>query len=186
MRLTYIKSLFNFGLIARTIVNISLLASFAVIIGWGVAFAILKTKPPVPLVSYNDLTPSAKKQVDCLAENIYHEARSEPEEGQLAVALTTMNRVNSEHYPKTICAVVKQRTANVCQFSWWCENVYINDKASYNQSRQLAMDVYINYERMKDITAGALFYHASYVSPGWKNVVYIKQIGTHKFYGLKT
>ncbi len=38
------------------------------------------------------------KELRCLALNIYFEARGEKTEGQLAVALVTMNRMKSRHY----------------------------------------------------------------------------------------
>ena len=44
-------------------------------------------------VAYSELTKDTKKQIDCLADNIYYEARSEPEKGKVAVALVTLNRV---------------------------------------------------------------------------------------------
>lgn len=54
------------------------------------------------------------KDVDCLAKNIYYEARGEPVSGQIAVALVTINRVESTRYADTICGVVYQKG----QFSW--------------------------------------------------------------------
>lgn len=42
----------------------------------------------------------------CLALNVYHEARSENYDGQMAVAQVTLNRVASEKYPDSICDVV--------------------------------------------------------------------------------
>lgn len=54
------------------------------------------------------------QDVDCLAKNIYYEARGEPVRGQIAVALVTINRVESTKYADTICGVVYQKG----QFSW--------------------------------------------------------------------
>ncbi len=48
------------------------------------------------------------RQMRCLAEAIYFEARSEPEEGQAAVAQVVLNRVMHENYPDTVCGVVYQ------------------------------------------------------------------------------
>ena len=49
--------------------------------------------------------------VMCLALNLYHEARSEPLKGQLAVAHVVMNRVNDPQFPQTVCGVIKQKTS---------------------------------------------------------------------------
>lgn len=144
-------------------------------------------------VSYHNLTPQAKRQIDCLAENIYFESAHEPELGKLAVALVTLNRVNSGNYPNDICGVVYQKTKDthdrtVCQFSWVCmpeflsKRLTIKSKPLYYDIRDLSVHVFLNYERMEDITQGAMFYHADYVNPGWRLPVNTK-IGRHIFYG---
>jgi spore germination cell wall hydrolase CwlJ-like protein len=53
------------------------------------------------------------KDVDCLAKNIYYEAATEPEEGKVAVAMVTINRVRDGRFGKSICSVVDQRTVRV-------------------------------------------------------------------------
>ena len=59
--------------------------------------------------------------LQCLALNVYWEARSEPMQGQLAVAAVTLNRVNDPRFPDDICDVVRQGgevRKHRCQFSW--------------------------------------------------------------------
>jgi len=58
--------------------------------------------------SYESVMENRKKQLTCLATNIYFEARNEPFAGQFAVALVTLNRVNDTAFPNTICDVVYQ------------------------------------------------------------------------------
>jgi len=138
-------------------------------------------------VSYKDLSPQAKKQVECLAQNIYYEAGWEPEEGQVAVAMVTMNRVEDGRFGNSICGVVKQKVQNTCQFTWFCEHkalTNINHNV-YNDVKNLAAYVYANYDKMDDPSKGSLFYHADYVNPKWKNMVYMVKIGHHKFYNRK-
>ena len=133
-------------------------------------------------IEYTELTKDAKKEVDCLAENIYHEARAEPTKGQLAVALVTMNRVNDERFPKKICEVVKQKTNGTCQFSWYCMKVKLNKSSEdYQEALKAALHVYANYENIDDFTRGSLYYHADYVHPGWKLLKTVV-IGRHIFY----
>lgn len=133
-------------------------------------------------VQYSQLTKSAQKQVDCLADNIYHEAGYEPEKGKEAVAMVTLNRVNDPRYPKDICSVVKQKVNSTCQFSWFCEGKSaIRNYFVYNQAREVAVYVYANYEKLSDVTQGALYYHADYVNPRWK-LQKTTQIGRHIFY----
>ena len=133
-------------------------------------------------VSYNQLTKETQKQVDCLAENIYHEAGYEPREGKEAVALVTLNRLQDPRFPKDICGVVKQKTNTTCQFSWFCQNVgKPSNSAVYEQAKEVAVYVYANYENLRDITKGALYYHADYVNPKWK-LEKTTVIGRHIFY----
>ena len=62
-----------------------------------------------PIVDIN----ISSKDIDCLAKNIYYEAGSEPEEGKVAVAMVTINRVRDGRFGKTVCSVVDQRTVIV-------------------------------------------------------------------------
>lgn len=145
-------------------------------------------------VKYSQLTTEARKQVDCLADNIYFEAGYEPDDGKKAVAFVTLNRVQDPRYPKDICSVVKQKAriehigdrVVVCQFSWFCENKQNpRGKNAYEEARDIAVFVYANYEKLRDITNGALYYHADYVRPNWKNLEKTAVIGRHIFYKEK-
>jgi len=133
-------------------------------------------------ITYTELTKEARQQVDCLAENIYHEAGYESEEGKVAVALVTLNRTQDPRFPKDICGVVKQKTVGTCQFSWFCMAVNINKRSDvYDKAMDVALHVYANYENIDDITKGALYYHADYVNPRWK-LQRTTVIGRHIFY----
>lgn len=137
-------------------------------------------------IEISQLTQDARTQVDCLADNIYHEAGYEPDSGKVAVALVTLNRVQDPRYPKDICSVVKQKVKSTCQFTWWCENKITNrNKEAYENSKEIALYVYANRERIKDFTQGALFYHADYVRPNWKGLEKTAVIGRHIFYKEK-
>ena len=57
----------------------------------------------------------SSKDEDCLARNIYYEAGSESEEGKVAVAIVTINRVKDSRFGNGICGVVNQRTVFVRQ-----------------------------------------------------------------------
>ena len=165
------------------------------ILGFSVALANFQT-PNMPYKAYyNNLTADTKKEIECLAENIYFEAAYEPDKGKVAVAFVTLNRVKSKHFENDICGVVKQKTGSVCQFSWYCEDrpkamslgkVLTNSNSPlYNDIRNIAIYVYANYERLEDPTKGALFYHADYVNPGWRNMERTAVIGRHIFYNRK-
>lgn len=130
------------------------------------------------------VTKTQAKEIECLALNIYREARGEPHLGMIAVAFVTMNRVYNEDFPPTVCEVVKQRDKRVCQFSWYCmRGLPVVDPYNYEYIKKIATLVYANSDKMKDPTKGALFYHANYVKPRWSfRMKKTTIIGKHIFY----
>lgn len=127
------------------------------------------------------------RQLDCLAQNIYWEAANEPFEGKVAVAQVTINRADHPSFPKDICQVVYQKNVIyskvVCQFSWVCEHkaaIRQKDNDAFRESYEVAKRVYLESFRLPSLH-DALYYHASYVQPGWR-LTRITQIGQHIFY----
>jgi spore germination cell wall hydrolase CwlJ-like protein len=128
------------------------------------------------------------RQLDCLTRNIYWEAASEPFEGRVAVAQVTLNRVESGKFADTICGVVYQKNVIyekvICQFSWYCETGYKVKpihKELWAESELVAKKVLLENFRLPGLKE-ALYYHADYVTPGWKKPR-IDKIGHHIFYG---
>lgn len=124
-----------------------------------------------------------RKQIECLAINSYHEARNEPYEGVIAVSNVVLNRVADERFPDTPCEVVYQRNRRGCQFSWYCDgrSDYPANREKYQELTAIAEKVYTG--KYEDVTEGANFYHATYVSPRWRHAMERKkQIGLHVFY----
>ena len=128
------------------------------------------------------------RQLDCLTRNIYWEAASEPFEGKVAVAQVTMNRVQDGRFGDGVCGVIYQKNVIyekvICQFSWVCETthkvrpVY---QPLWRESELVAKKVLLENFRLPGLN-DALYYHADYVSPGWKKPK-IDKIGRHIFYG---
>jgi spore germination cell wall hydrolase CwlJ-like protein len=128
------------------------------------------------------------KQLECLTRNIYWEAASEPFEGKVAVAQVTMNRVASGKFGDSVCGVIYQKNVFyekvICQFSWVCETTHQVRpiyKPLWQESELVAKKVLLENFRLPGLQ-NALYYHADYVSPGWK-LPRIDQIGRHIFYG---
>ncbi|MGH8732463.1 MAG: cell wall hydrolase, partial [Burkholderiales bacterium] len=116
---------------------------------------------------------------DCLARNVYYEARGEPSAGQYAVAEVTMNRKASPHYPKTVCAVVYQKEA----FSWTELDVLEPPAGdAWIHAVHVAEDVYYQ-RRPRMLQANVIHFHATYVRPDWsKERQRVARIGKHVFY----
>jgi len=137
---------------------------------------------------------ASSPEEECLALNVYYEARSDNMAGKYAVADTVLNRVTDSRYPNTICDVVKQGKLgdppgsevrrNKCQFSWYCDGKSDNpqDNDSWQKAQIVAYNI-INYRKFRGITEGSTHYHATYVSPAWiDSLELIGTIGQHIFY----
>lgn len=136
----------------------------------------IKTLLLVPLLIPLNVLPSnipqpvtqvPHKEIDCLAEAIYHEARGEPLKGQLAVAYVIINRVKSHKFPPTACAVVRQPG----QFTY----KHTKNKVPHKY-KALAYSALTKPYKFK-----ALYFHSVKISPGWNKRKYAK-IGNHIFY----
>ena len=139
----------------------------------------------------------------CLALNAYWEARDQDMKGMLAVSQVVMNRVESEYYPDTACEVVYQGPTkpswkdpsvsypvkNRCQFSWYCDGKGDKPKdiKTYNKLLDISYAILDKQMPFIDLTDGALFYHADYVTPGWaKTKIKTVEIQDHIFYRWET
>lgn len=145
--------------------------------------------------------------IECMAKNIYFEAKSQSLVGQIAVGLVVLNRVKSKNFPNDVCKVVYQGPVREswktkkypslpkelreyypvrhrCQFSWYCDGFKdtIKEPSVYANILSIATklmgDVY-------DFTDGATHYHATYVSPEWTNLEVAFTIDDHIFYRPK-
>lgn len=131
---------------------------------------------------------ASNEDLHCLALNVYWEARTEPWLGKLAVAMVTLNRVESRHFENTICAVVRQGGEKVkhrCQFSWYCDGKRDEplNQAAWREAKEIAR-LALEYQA-SDPTDGALYFHADYVRPKWSKTMTKKtRIGRHLFYGI--
>jgi hypothetical protein len=131
-----------------------------------------------------------QRQADltCLARNVYHEARGEPITGQYAVAEVTLNRVDSRHFPDTVCEVVyekrfdSRRNRLVGAFSWTeFDSVAEPRGIEWQRARRAAEAIYD--KQHEPAIPGALFYHADSIEPRWaKTKNRIAKIGSHIFY----
>jgi spore germination cell wall hydrolase CwlJ-like protein len=191
----------------------NILTGFCVLsVGYLMFYAELDAKPapsiiPVELVEQKTkpkailLNRHSDEELECLALNIYHEARGESILGQEAIAWVTLNRVKHEDYPNTICGVVKQAKyskwwkevkgkdvplKNKCHFSWYCDGV--SDEPKEQKNWEIAQNIafYIStiHGHTDDPTQGAIMYHADYVNPYWAtHYQKLTVIDTHIFYG---
>jgi spore germination cell wall hydrolase CwlJ-like protein len=156
------------------------------------ALAVVKedTPPPAPPPP-PDIVHIELNEINCLAEAVYFEARSESIVGQIAVAQVIMNRVDLAMGTSTICAVVREAKLDKdgkplkhkCQFSYYCDGKpeVIHNMKAYHQASVVAAMVIagVGIEDLRD----AVYYVGVGSSPSWlKDMVFVKRVGNHLFY----
>lgn len=121
---------------------------------------------------------TSSREQECLAGAVYFEAKSESLEGQLAVADVIINRSRSGRFPASLCGVVFQRS----QFSFVRGGDFPPIARSSQDWREAVGISEVAMRDLKDSgVSDALFFHARYVSPGWR-LHRVGTIGNHVFY----
>jgi spore germination cell wall hydrolase CwlJ-like protein len=119
-----------------------------------------------------DLPPA---EVRCLEAAIHHEAKGESFAGKLAVGNVVLNRVAAPDFPKSVCAVVKQKK----QFSWYQGNEAKLHAAVSKETKSAAK------KAMAAKRDDVMYFHATYVAPKWsKHLRRQYTLGNHIFYAL--
>jgi len=130
-----------------------------------------------------------KKELGCMAKNIYFESRDQELKGQIAVGLVTFNRVHSKNFPNSICEVVWQKRWSkrygkwIAQFSWTLDGKSDVPRESAAFQSAMRLSTALLAGGIEDFTKGADHYHAEYVNPSWaKKLTLVAQIDDHIFY----
>lgn len=121
----------------------------------------------------------------CLTAAVYYEARSEPADGQRAVAQVVLNRVRDKAFPHSVCGVVYQGVGSGrgCQFSFACDGSMNRSRepGAWYRAERVAVAA-LNGGVMAEV-GNATFYHASYVLPWWaSSLTRLGAVGSHIFY----
>jgi len=123
------------------------------------------------------------RDLECLTQAVYYEARGETAAGQAAVAQVVLNRTRHPAYPKTVCGVVFQRARASCQFSFACDgSVYRRvETGAWRRAEQVAAHA-LNGKVMADV-GNSTHFHVASINPGWgASLLRVRQVGQHIFY----
>lgn len=142
--------------------------------------------------------PEGGDDTQCMVCAIYHEARGETIEGQIAVALVILNRVESPKYPNTVCAVVWQKGYSSTNNRYYGQFSFTTDDMPDDMTSTQAILDAESASIMANVIYGmnegqsylgidrdVLWYHTIYVNPDWSEKMTLRQsIGVHEFYAL--
>lgn len=132
------------------------------------------------LVASIDTSTAMSRELTCLAQAIYFEARGEPLDGQLAVARVIINRAASSEFPDDYCAVVTQRG----QFSFVRGGripVPARGSAAWDSAQAIARIAH--RDLWHSAADDSLYFHATHVRPRWAGRMTARAtINRHVFY----
>lgn len=130
------------------------------------------------LVEQTEVPAALSDELECLAGAVYFEAKSETLAGQLAVGRVVIARSQSGRFPASYCGVVYQPS----QFSFIRgRSMPAINRASRNWQNAVKIAVIADQGTWKSPVEGAMFFHATHVSPRWGKVRMAK-IDGHIFY----
>jgi len=152
----------------------------------GPSIAIDLTAAP-PFLAAASSPGDAQRALECLTAAIYYEARSEPVEGQEAVAQVVLNRVRNPAFPNSVCGTVYEGSSREtgCQFTFTCDGSMAarREPAAWERARQVAAQALAGFVYAPVGTA--TYYHTTAVHPWWDaRVNEVAHIGAHLFFQL--
>lgn len=127
----------------------------------------------------------SSRELECLTQAVYFEARGETPAGQAAVAQVVLNRVRHSAFPKTVCGVVYQGAARRkgCQFSFACDGSVrrTRETAAWGRAQRVASKALSG--AVQASIGDATHFHTINVAPNWgPRLIRTAQVGLHVFY----
>lgn len=125
------------------------------------------------------------RDLDCLTQAAYYEARGEGLDGMRAVTQVVLNRARHGAFPNSVCGVVFQGAGrrSGCQFSFTCDGSMRGgvNRAAWNRAREVATRALSGYVYAP--VGSATHFHTTGVAPGWRaSLIQVTQVGRHLFY----
>lgn len=131
-------------------------------------------------------TTEERRQLLCLAVNIYHEASVTDEQDGWAVGFVTINRLQDGRWGDTICQVIGARS----QFGWVRGSLTTKvgtefaspDFQRWERAQRIAYLI-LNDTDLPDVTDGRMFFwNRRTDNPPWKRAAYdLMRIGVHVY-----
>ena len=125
------------------------------------------------------------RDLECLTQAVYYEARGETPSGQAAVAQVVLNRARHPAFPKSVCGVVFQgaQGRGACQFSFACDGSMRKRREPGAWARAERVATKALSGAVMNTVGTATHFHTVNVSPGWgPRLIRVGQVGLHIFY----
>lgn len=135
----------------------------------------------IALLSFNAEAKSYNKELKCLTDMAYTEARGEGYKGVKAVTDVMFNRIKSKQFPNTICANFYKRN----QYEGTKYVRHIDKNLIYLSIHEQVKSEYSKFKKgtWRDSTRGATFFNSN-GKPATKRLKLTSRIGGHWFYRI--
>lgn len=124
----------------------------------------------------------SSREIQCLRNMVYGEARSESNEAQIAVATTAINRALSDRWPDNLCEVVTQDN----QFHGYSASITlkgIHDIKSWDNALAVARFTTANYAKLSEDLRSTYFFRSDGNIVQWRDKeLVMSQVGKFNFY----
>lgn len=144
---------------------------------------------PINIPEARDLDEQALRDLECLAWNVYFEARGGTRPEQIAVAYVPINRVSHTAFSGDICT-------NVFQYGWaggrrqyqfsWAGIVrgprWRREDDTWERMQRIALAVYRS--EVADTANGATYFHHHNLAPSWAPNHRKIRLGSHVFWRM--
>lgn len=134
------------------------------------------------------------REIFCLAQSAFFEARGEGFRGMVAVSEVVKNRADHPDYPDTLCGVINQigyvKGKKVCQFSWVCNkrritdilnSKYLKDSTLESWEMSIKAALFVYYSDTNHVANGATHFHRVGLKTGWRGMKVVVSIRNHDF-----
>ncbi|PJI91859.1 cell wall hydrolase [Yoonia maricola] len=119
--------------------------------------------------------PASASDINCMARAMYFESNRSSRDGMIAVGSVVMNRVQSDDFPNTVCAVVSQKN----QFA---PGVISKSFDGQGQTLAEASARAVLAGELHPNIGGARFFHAAWYDANFNNIHYVLTTGGNAFY----
>lgn len=145
----------------------------------------LATAPGAAAAPFEGALDRSGRGLECLTAAVYYEARSEPLDGQRAVAQVVLNRVRHSAFPGSICGVVFQgsQRRTGCQFSFTCDGAMrrAREPGAWARAREVAEGALAG--QVYAPVGLATHFHTTAIRPWWApSMRHAVTVGSHIFY----
>ena len=148
---------------------------------------LLRSHLPLNVPAALALTEDERKNIECMAWNLYFEVRDGQRNEQVAVAYVPINRIGKKDFGNDVCTNVFQydirNGIRKQQFSWVGRKFgphWVREDAAWEKMQNLAIEVYLR--RIPDAGKGATYFHSVKLTTSWAPAIRKIVLGQHLFW----